>query len=115
MTLIESANGATATTASEATVNEITSDDLQYWGGAVFIPTTTFTTGDEMEIRFYMWESPATASVQCVYYKKLIGATSYLETAVYIPPVQTKRYRLSFKRTAGTDRTFKWQITKQTG
>lgn len=114
MTLTEEANGATATTATEATVNEITSDDLEYWGAAVFIPSA-FTTGDAMEIRFYIWSSSATASLQCLYYVPLTGAATYNETAIYFPPVQTKRYRITFKRTAGTDRTFKWQVTKQTG
>ena len=56
MTLTEEANGATVTTATETTVNEITSDDLEYWGATVFIPSA-FTTGDAMEIRFYTWAS----------------------------------------------------------
>jgi hypothetical protein len=114
MTLTETINGSTATTASEVTINEITSDDLNYWGGAVFIPAT-FVAGDAMEIRFYIWQSNATASVQCLYYIPLVGEATPKETAVYLPPVATKRYRLTFKRTAGTDRTFKWQIIKQTG
>jgi hypothetical protein len=114
MVLVESINGVTATTSSEAPVNEITVDDLAYWGGFVFIPLA-FTTGDEMEIRFYCYASGGTPSLECVYYKKLIGSTSYNETAVHIPPTQTKRYRLSFKRTAGTDRIFKWQIHRQSG
>jgi len=114
MTLTESANGSTSTTATEDTINEITSDDLQYWGAMVFIPAA-FTTGDTMEIRFYTWESAGTPSLQCLYYVPLTGATSYTETAIYFPPTATKRYRLTFKRTGGTDRSFKWQILKQTG
>ena len=114
MTLTEEINGATATTATETTINEITSDDLEYWGATVFIPSS-FTTGDSMIIRFYVWSSSATASLQCLYYVPLTGATSYNENAIYFPPVQTKRYRITFQRTAGTDRTFKWQVTKQTG
>lgn len=114
MTLTEEANGATATSATETTINEITADDLEYWGATVFIPAT-FTTGDSMEIRFYTWASNPTASLQCLYYVPVTGAASYNETAIYFPPVQTKRYRITFKRTGGTDRTWKWQITKQTG
>jgi len=68
-----------------------------------------------MEIRFYTWASNPTASLQCLYYVPVTGAASYNETAIYFPPVQTKRYRLTFKRTGGVDRTWKWQITKQTG
>ena len=114
MTLTWSANGATATTASEATVNEITSDDFNHWGGQVFIPAA-FTTGDIMEIRFYGYAINGTPSLECLYYKKLIGTTSYNETEINIPLTPCTRYRLTFKRTAGTDRTFKWQIAKQTG
>ena len=114
MTLTEEINGATATSAAETTINEITSDDLEYWGAVVFIPSS-FTTGDSMIIRFYVWSSSATASLQCLYYVPLTGATSYNENAIYFPPVQTKRYRITFQRTAGTDRTLKWQVTKQTG
>ena len=114
MTLTEEINGATATSATETTINEITSDDLEYWGAVVFIPSS-FTTGDSMIIRFYVWSSSATASLQCLYYVPLTGATSYNENAIYFPPVQTKRYRITFQRTAGGDRTFKWQVTKQTG
>lgn len=114
MTLTEETNGATATTATEATVSEITADDLEYWGATVFIPAT-FTTGDSIEIRFYTWASNPTASLQCLYYVPVTGASSYNETAIYFPPVQTKRYRITFKRTGGTDRTWKWQVTKQTG
>jgi hypothetical protein len=114
MTLTEPNNGATATTASEGTVNEIGADDLAYWGAMIFIPTA-FTTGDEMEIRFYAYASQGTPSLECLYYRKLVGATSYNETAVHIPPTQTKRYKLTFKRTLGLDRTFKWQITRQNG
>jgi hypothetical protein len=114
MTLTETINGATATTSSEAPVNEITVDDFAYWGGFIFIPLS-FTTGDEMEIRFYVYSTNGTPSLESVYYKKLVGATSYSETAVHIPPTQTKRYRLSFKRTAGVDRIFKWQIHRQSG
>lgn len=113
MTLTETANGSTATTASEATINEITSDDLEYWGAMVFIPTA-FTTGDQMEIKFYAWNSNQ-SQLEALYYIPVIGATSYNETAIYIPPVQTKRYKLTFKRIFGTDRTFRWQINKQTG
>ena len=40
MTLTEEINGATATTATETTINEITSDDLEYWGAMVFIPSS---------------------------------------------------------------------------
>lgn len=114
MTLTESASGSTATTSSEATVNEITADDLNYWGAYVFIPSA-FTTGDTMEIKWYTYAIATTASVECLYYVPLTGATSYTETAIYFPLVPTRRYRLTFKRTAGTDRTFKWQIVKQTG
>jgi hypothetical protein len=114
MTLTEAANGSTATTATETTINEITSDDLQYWGAMVFIPSA-FTTGDTMEIKFYVYATAGTPSLESLYYVPLTGATSYTETAIYFPPVATKRYRLTFKRTGGTDRTFKWQIVKQTG
>jgi hypothetical protein len=113
MTLTQPSKGATATTVSEATVNAITSDDFAYWGGAVFIPAA-LTTGDTVEFRFYMWNDN-TGQLESLYYKEVVGSTSYLETAVYFPPVQTKRYRLTFKRTAGTDRTFDWQITRQDG
>jgi hypothetical protein len=114
VTLTEPANGATATTSSEATVNEITSDDFAYWGAFVFIPAA-FTTGDKMEIRFYAYANNGTPSLECLYYVPLVGATSYKETAVFIPPIPTKRYKLTFIRTLGTDRTFKWQITRQNG
>lgn len=114
MTLDETANGATATTGSEATVNEITASDLAHWGGAVFIPAA-FTTGDKMEIRFYAYASNGTPSMECLYYREVVGQTSYNETAILIPLIQTKRYRLTFKRTLGTDRTFKWQINRQSG
>lgn len=114
MTLTEPNNGASATTASEATVNEIVVDDLAYWGATVFIPVT-FTTGDEMEIRFYMYASAGTPSMEPLYYRKLVGATSYNETAIHIPPTQTKRYKLTFKRTLGVDRSFRWQINRQNG
>ena len=73
MTLTEEANGATTTTATETTINEITSDDLEYWGATVFIPSA-FTTGDAMEIRFYTWASNPTASLECLYYVPLTGA-----------------------------------------
>jgi hypothetical protein len=111
ITLFETINGANMTTASEATVSEITADDFQYWGGFVFIPTA-FTTGDQMEIKFYVW-NPIQLQFESLYYIPLVGGTSYNETAIYIPPTQTKRYRLTFKRTAGTDRTFRWAIHKQ--
>lgn len=114
MTLSYPNNGATASTASEATVNEITSDDLNYWGAQVFIPAT-FTTGDAIEIRFYGYATQGTPSLECLYYKKVTGATSYLETEINFPPTPCTRYKLTFKRTAGTDRTWKWQIVKQNG
>lgn len=114
MTLSEPNNGSTATTASEATVNEIVVDDLAYWSCDLFIPAT-FTTGDEMEIRFYIYASAGTASMECLYYRKLVGSTSYNETAIHVPPTASKRYKLTFKRTLGVDRTFRWQIHRQNG
>lgn len=108
-------NGATATTASEATINEITSDDLQHWGAQVFIPASTFTTGDVIEIRFYGYAINGTPSLECLYYKKVTGQLTYLEREINFPLTPCTRYRLTFKRLSGTDRTWKWQILKQTG
>jgi hypothetical protein len=106
-------NGSTATTVSEATVNEITSDVDAYYGAQVFIPAT-FTTGDSMEIKWYIWDI-AGAAVKELYYKKLVGAASYLEKCINFPLTPSRRYRLTFKRLGGVDRTFTWLIVKQTG
>ena len=114
MTLTFTANGSTATTASEATTNEITSDDDAYWGAMVYVPST-FVSGDAMEIRFYIYDiNAATITGKILYYKFITGDQS-ASPAFYIPPTAGKRYRLTFKRTAGTDRTFTWYIIKQTG
>jgi hypothetical protein len=113
MALTFPTSGATATTVSEATVNEITSDDGAYWGAQVFIPAT-FTTGDTIELRWYIWDING-AAVKELYYKKLVGAASYLEKCINFPLTPSRRYRLTIKRTAGVDRTFTWLIVKQTG
>jgi hypothetical protein len=115
LTLTYPNSGSTASTASEATINEITSNDLQYWGAQVFIPSTTFTTGDVVELKFYGYAIAGTPSLEVVYYKKLTGALSYLETEINFPPTPCTRYRLTIKRLFGTDRTWRWQIVKQTG
>jgi hypothetical protein len=114
MTLTFPNNGATATTASEATVNEITSDDDAYWGAMVFVPAT-FTSTDSMEIKFYTYDiNAATITGKVQYFKSITGDQSQ-SPAFYIPITPCKRYRLTFKRTVGTDRTFTWHIIKQTG
>lgn len=114
MTLTFSANGSTATTASEATLSEITSDDDAYWGAMVYVPAT-FVSGDAVEFRFYIYDiNAATITGKIVYYKFITGDQSS-SPAFYFPPVAGKRYRLTIKRTSGTDRTFTWYIIKQTG
>ncbi len=114
MTLTFPANGATATTASEVTLSEITTDDDAYWGAMVFVPAT-FTGTDTVEFRFLIYDvNAATITGKIVYYKSITGDQS-ASPAFYFPPTVGRRYRLTIKRTAGTDRTFTWHIIKQTG
>jgi len=114
MTLTFPANGATLTTASEATVNEITSDDDQYWGAMVFIPAA-FTGSDSVEVRFYVYDiNAATITGKCIYYDLITGDQSQ-SPPFYYPVTPCRRYRLTFKRVGGTDRTLTWYIVKQTG
>jgi hypothetical protein len=113
MALTENASGSTTTTTSEVTASEITSDDFNYWGAKIFIPAS-FTTGDLVEIRFYDWD-PVFSGLQTLYYLPITGSTANKETSIYIPPTATRRYKLTFKRTGGIDRSFRWIILKQTG
>ena len=114
MTLSQPSKGSTATTASEVQYQRSLVMTLLI-GVGLYSYHTAFTTGDIMEIRFYVWGDDPTAGHECLYYVSLTGATSYNETAICFPPVQTTRYKLTFKRTAVTDRTFKWQINRQNG
>jgi len=114
MTLTFTANGSTATTASEATLNEITADDDEYWGAMVFVPSA-FTTGDTVEIRFYAYDINAATITGKIYLLHTISGDQSANPAIYFPLIPCRRYRLTIKRTAGTDRTFTWQIIKQTG
>ena len=114
MTLTEEANGATATTATETTINEITADDLEYWGATVFIPAT-FTTGDSMEIRFYTWASNPTASLQCLYYVPVTGAASTTKLLSIFHPFKQKGIESPSKEPVALTVHWKWQVTKQTG
>ena len=108
------ANGSTATTTSEDIFSEITSNDDAYWGGMVFVPSA-FTGSDAVEIRFYIYDiNAATITGKNTYYKKIIGDQS-TTPGIYIPPTFGRRYRLTLKRTAGTDRTFTWYIIRQSG
>jgi hypothetical protein len=113
MALTIPANGSTATTSSEATLSEITSNDLAYWGAMVFVPSA-FTTGDTAVIKFYVWDINPTATSR-IQYVKTISDSQASAPSFYIPLVPTTRYKLTIQRTAGTDRTFTWQIIKQTG
>ncbi|SRR5580765_1935822 len=114
MTLTFPANGSTASTASEATLSEITSDDDAYWGAMVYVPAT-FTGSDLVEIRFYVYDINATTITGKVVYYDAIGGDQSMSPSYYYPPVAGKRYRLTIKRIGGTDRTFTWYIIKQTG
>lgn len=114
MTLTFPASGSTASTASEVTTNEITSDDDAYWGAMVFVPAT-FTGSDTVEIRFYIYDiNAATITGKVVYLETPTGSQANAP-GIYFPPIAGKRYRLTLKRTFGTDRTFTWYIIKQTG
>jgi hypothetical protein len=114
MTLTFSANGSTATTASEATLSEITSDDDAYWGAMVYVPST-FTTGDSVIMKFYIYDINATTITGKIVYARTITDSQAAEPGFYFPPVAGKRYRLTIQRLLGTDRTFTWYIIKQTG
>ena len=114
MTLTFTANGSTATTASEATLSEITSDDDAYWGGMVYVPAT-FTGTDSVILKWYIYDiNAATITAKIIYAKTITGDQS-AEPGIYFPPIAGKRYRLTIQRLAGTDRTFTWYIIKQTG
>jgi len=114
MTLTFPANGSTATTASEATLSEITSDDDAYWGAMVYVPSA-FTTGDTVTIKFYIYDINAASITGKIVYEKIIVDSQAAEPGIYFPPIPGKRYRLTIQRTLGTDRTFTWYIIKQTG
>lgn len=114
MTLTFPANGATATTASEATLNEITSDDDAYWGAMVIVPAA-FTGTDSAIIKFYTYDINAATITGKIQYPKTITGSQAAAPVIYIPLVPCKRYRLTIQRLAGTDRTFTWHIIKQTG
>ena len=114
MTLTFPASGSTATTASEATLSEITSDDDAYWGGMLYFPAT-FTTGDQVVVKWYIYDINAATITAKIVYARTFTHSQASEPAVYFPPIAGKRYRLTLQRTAGTDRTFTWYIIKQTG
>ena len=114
MTLTFPASGATATTASEATISEITSDDDAYWGAIIYFPAA-FTTGDTVVIKFYIYDINATTITGKIVYNKTVSDSQVANPAYYIPLIPGKRYRLTLQRTLGTDRTFTWYIVRQTG
>ena len=114
MTLTFPTDGATATTASEATLSEITSDDAAYWGAMVFVPAA-FTGTDSVTIKFYTYDNEAATITGKIQYVKTILGSQAAAPTFYIPLVPCLRYRLTIQRIAGTDRTFNWHIIKQTG
>ena len=114
MTLTFPANGSTASTASEATLSEITSDDDAYWGAMVYVPSA-FTTGDQVTLKYYIYDINAATITAKIIYAKTITDSQAAEPGIYFPPIAGKRYRLTIQRILGTDRTFTWYIIKQTG
>ena len=113
MTLSISASGSQLTTASEVTINEITSDDLNYWGAMIFVPAA-FTGTDSATIKFYVYDTVPTAATRIQYVKSFTGSQA-ASPSFYIPLVPTTRYKITIQRTAGSDRTFTWLVLKQTG
>lgn len=103
-------NPASGNTTTDGTEQVLASSTSVTGGSFVFlIDTTNMVDGDAIELRVF--SNANSAAYMLAYFASFAGAqTDVLKTSLVVPVESTGRYKVSLKRTAGTDRAYQWKV-----
>lgn len=96
------ANGTITTSGTEQNLFDITADKHY----ATWIFAHNMAAADTVEIKVYVKDQQTTT--MRVYTTQSIGGVQ-TDPAYFVPFVPTKQYKVTIKRTSGTDKAFSWQ------
>lgn len=106
MALTELAKGAITTDGTEQTIRDETVTGLKNY--ATTINCKNMVAGDIIELRVYIYDPQAATITET--YRTFSISNAQTDDIYFIPFMPTARYKVTIKRTAGTDRAYDWVI-----